>query len=91
MKSGYHSQSSGEKFGRGDALRIDDLVAFVDKEAILRMSDGEVATVRVNSVDREYDDIIVDVVETSRPERYLNRTAAYTFAAKDIVSVEIKR
>ncbi len=72
-------------------MKIDDLVPFLDKEAILRMSDGEVATVRVDFVDREYDDIIVDVMETSRPERYQNSTAAYTFAAADIVSAELKR
>lgn len=72
-------------------MKIDDLASFVDKEANLRMSDGEVATVRVNFVDHEYDDIIVDVIQTSRPERYQNRTAAYTIAARDIVSAEIKQ
>jgi hypothetical protein len=68
-------------------LRIDDLVPF----AILSMSDGEVATVRVIFVDREYDDIVVDVMETSHPERYQNRSSAYTFAVRDILSAEIKR
>jgi len=40
-------------------------------------------------IDEEYDDLIVDVLETSSPERYRDRQAAYTFAATDIESAEL--
>lgn len=53
------------------------------------MTNGETAKVRVRVVDAEYDDLIVDVLETSTPERYRDRLAAYTFAASDIESAEL--
>jgi hypothetical protein len=52
------------------------------------MTDGEIAKVRICMLDAEYDDLIVDVLETSFPERYLSHLAAYTFSAKDISSAE---
>lgn len=65
-------------------VKIDEVTPLLDKVAVLRMTDGEIAKVR-----REYKDIIVDVLDTSRPERYKDRSAAYTFAAADIASVEL--
>ncbi len=70
-------------------MKIAELKQFLDKRVILRMSDGEVATVRVDFVDEEYEDIIADVLETTRPEHYRVPDAAYTFAAADIVSAEV--
>ena len=70
-------------------LKLSVLNQFVDKTVLVKMTDGETATVRVNFVDVEYDDIIVDVLETSRPDRYRERMAAYTFAARDIVSAKL--
>jgi len=72
-------------------MRLNDLKPFVDKTVTLRMTDGEVAKVRVHIVDEEYEDLIVDVLETSRPERYRGHLAAsaYTFAATDIASAEL--
>lgn len=70
-------------------MRIDDLKQFVDKTVTLRMTDGETAKVKVDFVDEEYEDMIAAVVETSRPERYRAPCARYTFAASDIVSVEL--
>jgi len=64
------------------------LKQFLDKTVTLRMTDGEIAKVRVRVVDEEYDDLIVDVLETSSPARYRDRSAAYTFAAADIESAE---
>jgi len=69
-------------------MTVNDLKQFLDKTVTLRMTNGEVAKVRVRVVDEEYDDLIVDVLETSSPERYRDRAAAYTFAASDIASVE---
>jgi hypothetical protein len=45
--------------------------------------------VRVLFVDEEYDDLVVDILETSSPASYRDRLAAYTFAASDIVSAEL--
>jgi hypothetical protein len=72
-------------------LRIDDLVQFVDRNAILRMSDGEVATIHVIFVDRDARDIIGDILQPSRPERYLKRSSAYAFTAGDIETADIQR
>jgi hypothetical protein len=70
-------------------MRINDLKPFIDRTVTLRMKDGETTKVKVNSVDEEYDDIIAAVVESSRLERYRAPCAVYTFAAGDIVSVEL--
>lgn len=72
-----------------DPMTLNDLKPFLDKMVALRMADGEIAKVRVRMIDEEYDDLIVDVLETSSPERYRDRQAAYTFAATDIESAEL--
>jgi len=51
-------------------MELNDLKQFLDKIVILRMTDGEVAKVKVDFIDEEYQDIIVDVLWTSRPDRY---------------------
>ncbi len=68
-------------------MRIAELHQFLDKTVTLHMTDGEIARVRVGYVSDEYDDITVDVVGSSRPDRYQVPLASYTFAAADIVSV----
>ena len=70
-------------------MELNDLKQFLDKIVILRMTDGEVAKVKVDFIDEEYQDIIVDVLWTSRPDRYRDTSAACAFAAADIVSAEI--
>jgi len=70
-------------------MTLSDLKQFLDKTVRLRMANGETAKVRVLVIDEEYDDLIVDVLETSTPERYRDRSAAYTFAASDIESAEL--
>jgi hypothetical protein len=67
-------------------MKLVDLKQFLDKSAVLAMTDGETAKARVVFVDDEYDDIIVDILETSRPDRYRDPSASYTFAVADIVS-----
>ena len=69
-------------------MLISDLKPFLDKTITVRMTNGEVAGVRVDFVDEEDEDIIVDVLETTRPDQYRNSSAAYSFAAADIVAVE---
>jgi hypothetical protein len=72
-----------------ELMTLGDLKQFLDKTVTLRMTDGEVAKVRVRLVDEEYDDLIVDVLETSAPARYRDRSSAYTFAASDIESADL--
>jgi small nuclear ribonucleoprotein (snRNP)-like protein len=50
-------------------MTLSELKQFLDKTVTLRMTNGETAKVRVRVVDEEYDDLIVDVLETSTPER----------------------
>ncbi len=69
-------------------MKIADLKLFVDKAVTLRLTDGEVAKVRVLWISEEYDDIIVDVQESSRSQPY-DPASAYTFAADDIVSADV--
>jgi hypothetical protein len=69
-------------------MKIADLKPFVDKAVTLRLTDGEVAKVRVLWISEEYDDIIVDVLESSRSQPY-DPASAYTFAADDIVSADV--
>jgi hypothetical protein len=69
-------------------MRISDLKAFADKTVLLRMTDGEIAKVRVRFADEEYDDIIVDVLESTRSQPY-DSASAFTLAAAEIVSAEV--
>lgn len=55
-------------------MTLSDLKQFLDKAVTLHMTNGETAKVRVRVVDEEYDDLIVDVLETSTPERYRDRS-----------------
>jgi hypothetical protein len=51
------------------------------------LSDGEILKARLYWVDEEYQDVIVDVLETTTPERYLNReNSAFCFPVTEIVS-----
>lgn len=69
-------------------MTISELKQFLDKTITLHMNNGEVTKVKVHFVDEEYNDLIVDVLETSSPERYRDRAAAYIFPASDIASAE---
>ena len=46
-------------------MKISELNQFVDKTVTLCLTDGEVAKVRVLWISEEYDDIIVDVLEST--------------------------
>jgi hypothetical protein len=69
-------------------MMLRDLKRFLDKTVTLRMTNGEIAKVKVRLVDDEHDDLIVDGLESSTPERYRDGFSAYTFAASDIESAE---
>ena len=71
-----------------ELMILSNLKQFLDQTVTLRMTNGEIAKVKVRLIDDEYGDLIVDVLETSTPERYRDRLAAYSFAASDIESAE---
>jgi hypothetical protein len=68
-----------------------ELKDFQDREVILRLTDGETLRVLISFVDMEYEDVIVDIIETDRPGNYRTPGAAYTILASDIVSVTISK
>lgn len=70
-------------------MTISELKPYVDKTLTLRMTDGEVAKVRVIWLSEEYEDIIADVLESTRSQPY-DPSSAYTFAAADILSAEVE-
>ena len=72
-----------------NCMRIGDLKQFVDKTVTVRMKDGEIAKLKVNSVDEESEDIIAAVEKTSCPHHYRGPCALHTFAAAEIESVEL--
>jgi small nuclear ribonucleoprotein (snRNP)-like protein len=60
-----------------------------DARVVLHLNDGEVLKATITFVDLEYEDVIVDVLETTKPARYKGpKNAAYTVKAADILSVE---
>ena len=70
-------------------MRIHDLKHFLNRTVTLRMTDGEIAKVKVDFVDEEDEDVIGVLVETSQPEQYRHACAVHTFAAAEILSAEI--
>jgi hypothetical protein len=69
-------------------MTIAELKQFQDKTVVLRLTDGEVSTVKVRFVDFEYEDIIVDVLETNRPDTYKDMaTSAYAIRAEHVASI----
>lgn len=68
-------------------MNIEELKWLKDKVVTLQMNNGEIARVRVHWVDDEYDDLIVDILETNKPELYGDLSNTFTFSAADIVPV----
>jgi hypothetical protein len=81
--SGY---ASGER--KGASVTIAEVRSYQDKTVILKLSDGEITTAKIAFVDAEYEDIVVDIISTNRPDNYRHSDAAYTIAAGDLVSIE---
>jgi hypothetical protein len=50
-------------------MTIAELRPYQDKTVILNLHDGETATVKIAFVDAD-EDIIVDLINTNRPEEY---------------------
>ena len=58
-------------------MKISDLKVFEGTEVTLHLGDGQVMRARVAHVDAEYEDIVVDVLRTNRPQRYRDPRAMY--------------
>ncbi len=67
-------------------MTIEELRPYQDETVILHLRDGEIATVKIVFVDAEYEEIIVDVVQSNR-EYKGPKGSAYTIAASEVVSV----
>ena len=66
-------------------MNVSELKPFEGSEVVLHLKDGEVLRVKIHFVDSEYQDIVVDVLETNQPEHYKDPHAAYTIAASDVI------
>ena len=71
-------------------MTIAELKPYQDKTVVLSLHDGERATAKITYVDAEYEDIIVDILHTSRPERYQVpiTNCAFTILALDVDSIQ---
>lgn len=70
-------------------MTIAELKPYQDKTVVLRFCDGEIATVKVDFVDAEYEDIIVDIITTNRRDKYNGPSnAVYAIPVTDLASVD---
>lgn len=68
-------------------MKIEELRPYQDQTVTANLHDGEVAVVKIVFVDLEYQDVIVDVLESNRT--YSGpANAVYTIRAADIASVD---
>jgi len=69
-------------------LQINEVRNLQNKTVMLQLTDGEMAIVKVNSVDLEYEDIMVDVLETNLPGAFPQTRPdnCFTIRAADILS-----
>jgi hypothetical protein len=69
-------------------MTVEEVKPYQDKVAVLRLSDGEVSKVEILFVDVEYNDIIVQIISSSQPERYRHPGAAYAIRVADLAAIE---
>jgi hypothetical protein len=62
---------------------------YQDKVVVLNLTDGEITKAKILFADAEYEDVVVDIISTNRPERYRRDTKS-TFAIRvaDLISIE---
>ena len=63
-------------------MTITELKPYEDKTVILHLHDGEIATAKIAFVDAEYEDIIVDILQTNRPESYQKPISSSSFTVR---------
>jgi hypothetical protein len=69
-------------------VRIGNLKKFQDCTVVLQLIDGETLKAKIALVDGEYDDIVVEVVQTNKPEHYKDLNSADVVKAADILTIE---
>jgi O-succinylbenzoate synthase len=71
-------------------MTVSELRPYQDKIVVLHLKDGEIATVKVRFVDAEYEDIIVDIIATNRPDLYKRDPAnsSYTIPVGSLASAQ---
>lgn len=67
----------------------DELKKFEDQVVVLHLSDGELLKARLIFVDLEYEDVIVDPIETNQPQHYKYPKAVYTVPNAMIQRVDV--
>ena len=74
--------------GRKRDVTLQELKRFEGKIVLLRLTDGERLKAKLYWVEWEYDDVIVDVLETNQPEHYKDPNSAYVILCDMIESIE---
>jgi hypothetical protein len=69
-------------------MTLAEIRPYQDRTVILNLEGGEITTATIIFVDAEYEDIVVDVISTNRPDNYRNAGAAYAIPLVDLVSVQ---
>ena len=66
--------------------------AFEDKTVSVKCTDGELISGKISLVDEEYQDLIIDVTYTSRPDKWPpghpNPACVYNITLQEIDSIE---
>jgi hypothetical protein len=71
-------------------MTVEELTPYQNKSVILHLNDGEIAQAKVVFVFTEYEDMVVDIITTNRPDKYTAglSSAAYVIQASDLATVE---
>ena len=71
-------------------MTVEELTPYQNKSVILRLNDGEIAEAKVVFVFTEYDHMVVDIITTNRPDKYMAgiSSAAYVIKASDLTAVD---
>lgn len=69
-------------------MTLSELQAFHNRTVSITFRDGEVATARLACSSEDCEDVMVDILGTNRPERYVQlHTCSYIVPASEFLSV----
>jgi hypothetical protein len=68
-------------------VNVSEVKAYQHREVILRLDDGDVIRAKLAHVDEEYQDVVVEVVESTQPEHYQTPGALYAIALGKILTI----
>lgn len=71
-------------------MTVEELTPYQNKSVLLHLKNGEIARAKVVFVFAEYEYMVVDIVNTNRPDKYTAgiSSAAYVIQASDLAAVE---